>query len=88
LQAVTAAVVGVILNLSVWFSLHVLFDDITRQGAGPLTLWIPDIASLNWHALFVSTVAGLLILWAQLGLGWVLGISATLALLLGSGVFV
>jgi chromate transporter len=88
LQAVTAAVVGVILNLSVWFSLHVLFDDITRQDAGPLTLWIPDIASLNWHALFVSTVAGLLILWAQLGLGWVLGISATLALLLGSGLFV
>ena len=51
LQAITAAVVGVILNLSIWFALHVLFARVTRQDWGPLTLWKPDISSIEWLAL-------------------------------------
>src|SRR5262249_33953613 len=39
LAAITAAVVGVILNLSVWFALHVLFGKVTEMHAGPLR-WI------------------------------------------------
>ena len=36
LAAITAAVVGVILNLSVWFALHVLFGKVTEMHFGLL----------------------------------------------------
>ncbi len=51
LKAITAAVVGVILNLSIWFALHVLFANVTRQQLGPVTLWRPEIATIEWLAL-------------------------------------
>ncbi|WP_323035008.1 chromate efflux transporter [Pararhodobacter sp.] len=51
LKAITAAVVGVILNLSIWFTLHVLFTTVSRQQLGPVTLWRPDVATIEWLAL-------------------------------------
>jgi len=51
LKAITAAVVGVILNLSIWFALHVLFATVSRQQLGPVTLWRPDLATIEWLAL-------------------------------------
>lgn len=51
LKAITAAVVGVILNLSVWFTLHVLFATVTREQRGPFTLWLPELATIDWLAL-------------------------------------
>ena len=39
--------VGVILNLTVWFALHVLFGSVTRRFAGPLRLLVPELASLS-----------------------------------------
>jgi len=53
LAAVTAAVVGVILNLTVWFGLHVLFGTLTRMRFG----LVPDIASLDVPALVLSLIA-------------------------------
>lgn len=50
LRAITAAVVGVILNLSIWFALHVLFSNVYREQLGPLTLWRPELASVEWLA--------------------------------------
>uniref|UniRef100_UPI002494AC19 chromate efflux transporter n=1 Tax=Roseobacter litoralis TaxID=42443 RepID=UPI002494AC19 len=50
LKAITAAVVGVILNLSIWFALHVLFSGVNRQKLGPITLWRPDLATIEWLA--------------------------------------
>lgn len=50
LQAITAAVVGVILNLSIWFALHVLFSSVQRETHGPLTLWTPELVSIEWLA--------------------------------------
>jgi len=50
LQAITAAVVGVILNLSIWFAMHVLFSEVNYENLGPLTLWQPDLASIEWLA--------------------------------------
>ena len=50
LKAITAAVVGVILNLSIWFALHVLFTDVSRETLGPVTLWRPDLATIEWLA--------------------------------------
>lgn len=57
LAAVTAAVVGVILNLTVWFALHVLFANVTERLAGPLRLHVPDLASISLPALVLSGVA-------------------------------
>lgn len=51
LKAITAAVVGVILNLSIWFALHVLFATVNRQQLGPVTLWRPNVATIEWLAL-------------------------------------
>ncbi len=51
LTAITAAVVGVILNLSIWFALHVLFADVTSLNIGFLQLWVPTISSIEWLAL-------------------------------------
>lgn len=51
LQAITAAVVGVILNLSIWFALHVLFSKVSLEKQGVLTLWTPELASIEWIAL-------------------------------------
>lgn len=59
LKAITAAVEDVILNLSMWFTLHVRFTSVTRQQVGPVTLWRPDFATIKWPALalfFLSCV--------------------------------
>jgi chromate transporter len=60
LAAVTAAVVGIIANLAVWFGLHVLFGTVGAAVAGPLTLPVPDPASFDWPAAaiaFASAIA-------------------------------
>lgn len=59
LAAITAAVVGVILNLAVWFALHVLFAEVRQVDAIGLSLDVPVLASVNLPAL-VLTVAALL----------------------------
>ena len=48
LAAVTAAVVGVILNLTVWFALHVLFATVNQHTAGPLRFVLPEVQSVSW----------------------------------------
>jgi chromate transporter len=80
LRGITAAVVGVILNLSLWFALHVFFADVTRRAAGPLVLWQPDPASLDPAALALACLAALLLLGLRWGLVPVLAISAVLGL--------
>lgn len=57
LAAITAAVVGVILNLTLWFALHVLFGRVTDVAVGPLQLHMPDVATLRMDALILSAVA-------------------------------
>jgi chromate transporter len=47
LAAITAAVVGVILNLTVWFALHVLFARVEEARAGPLRWYTFDPSSLD-----------------------------------------
>ena len=46
LTAITAAVVGVILNLAVWFALHTLFGEVEVFAAGPLRLELPVLSTL------------------------------------------
>jgi len=57
LSAITAAVVGVILNLVVWFSLHVIFGEVNETTIGILHLHIPVWNTLDWAALIISSGA-------------------------------
>jgi chromate transporter len=47
LSAITAAVVGVVLNLSVWFALHTLFAEVGEQPVHGLRLLVPDLQTIN-----------------------------------------
>jgi chromate transporter len=60
LAAITAAVVGVILNLSVWFALHVLFGQVTEMRAGPLRWYAFDPWALDLKASALAVIAGVL----------------------------
>jgi len=57
LSAITAAVVGVILNLVIWFSLHVIFGEVNEKTIGVIHLYIPVWNTIDWAALLVSTGA-------------------------------
>jgi chromate transporter len=80
LAAVTASVVGVILNLTVWFGLHVLFGTLFQVAAGPLTLLTPDPGSLNLVAGLLAAVAALLLFVLHRGILTTLAVCSTLAL--------
>jgi chromate transporter len=80
LSAVTAAVVGVILNLSLWFALHVFFAKVEPVWRGPLRLWLPDPSTLNVQAVMLSCLAAFLLLRLKLGIAATLAISAGVAL--------
>ena len=61
LTAITAAVVGVILNLSIWFALHVFFARVEAREIGPLVLWLPSPETMDWRVILLSLIsAGLL----------------------------
>ena len=66
LAAVTAAVVGVIANLTAWFALHVLFAEVGQRNFGPLRLYWPDPASFDWRAGVLAAIACALVF----GLKW------------------
>ena len=80
LAGVTAAVVGVILNLTVWFALHVLFARVTETHAGPLKLTVPDPASLSPRALVLAVLAVVLLFGLHRGIITTLGICGGLAI--------
>lgn len=68
LTAITAAVVGVILSLSLWFALHVLFGEVGRWEGYGLRIPAPDLTSLDPAALLIGTAAMLALLRYHLGL--------------------
>ncbi len=82
LAAITAAVVGVILNLSVWFGLHVLFGKVERWGDGWFAPWLPDWAGLDWMSLCLSLLAALVLLRFHFGIIPTLALSAVLGLVI------
>lgn len=83
LAAITAAVVGVIANLSIWFALHVLFRTVGELDLGIGSIWWPLWSSLDLKALAIGLAAGGMLF----GLKW--GIIRTLAIcaLTGLGAF-
>jgi chromate transporter len=83
LAAVTAAVVGVIANLTAWFMLHVLFTRVGERELGPLRLDVPDWTSFDWRAAVLAALSCWLIFGAKWSLLRVLGIAAIGGLVLG-----
>ncbi len=83
LAAITAAVVGVILNLALWFALHVAFARVDEVSAGPLRLAWPDLASLDWRVPAIALMAAWLVFARHRGIATVLAVTAAVGLVLG-----
>jgi chromate transporter len=78
LSAITAAVVGVILNLAIWFALHVIFGSVDEVHAFGATLHVPDFTTLNPGALVLTVAALVAMLRYKIGMGPTLAVSALL----------
>jgi chromate transporter len=72
LSAVTAAVVGVVLNLSVWFTLHTVFAQVDERPWGWAHLEVPAWPTLQWSSAVIAAAAMLAMLRFKAGMGWVL----------------
>lgn len=68
MKGISAAVVGVILNLSVWFALHVLFGTVTPLTDGMVRLPVPALDTLDLSALALTVIAAGLMGWRKLGM--------------------
>ncbi|MFT4706304.1 MAG: chromate transporter [Yoonia sp.] len=84
LSAITAAVVGVIANLSLWFALHVFFGTLTPITAGPLQLILPVVSTLQIMPILIAALAAFLLLARHWGLPLVLLVCAIVGLLTAS----
>ena len=82
LSGITAAVVGVILNLSVWFALHVIFTQLEIKHVGPLLLHIPNVSSLDTNALCIALFSSVMVLGLKRNLIVVLALSALAGIIL------
>ncbi len=82
LSAITAAVAGVILNLTLWFAIHVLFGEVAEIAAGPLRMPVPNPATLNLSSLAIAAAAFFALFRLRSGLFAVLGGSAAAGVLL------
>jgi chromate transporter len=67
LTAITAAVVGVVLNLAVWFALHTLFRKVVEFSEGPFRFDLPDFASIDLAACVLAAAALVAIFRFKLG---------------------
>ncbi|MEG3180730.1 chromate efflux transporter [Sphingomonas sp. LT1P40] len=80
LSAITAAVVGVILNLALWFAIHAVFRQVVPVVAGPVRFDLPVLTSIDpWTA--VLTLAAIVAVFRLK-----LGVFTVLALAAGAGV--
>jgi chromate transporter len=68
LAAITAAVVGVIANLAIWFAVHSLFHRVFAVAEGPIRFDAPILQSVDPVALALSLIAAVLIFRTRLGM--------------------
>lgn len=84
LSTITAAVVGVILNLAVWFALHTLFGVVAEQWVGVVRFYLPDGSTLDLLALGITLLAFVLLfrlkqsMFVTLGLCMLVGLTRLL----------
>jgi chromate transporter len=75
LAGISAAVVGVIANLSLWFALHVVFGELRDAAFGPVPVW----DTLSVVALALTALAAALLLWLRWPMAPVLALMAALS---------
>jgi chromate transporter len=80
LAGISAAVVGVIANLAVYFAVNTLFARTIELDAGPLAMHLPDLTTLRPAPLVIAAVAAVLVFGARWSVLRVLGVSALLGL--------
>jgi chromate transporter len=78
LAAIMAAVVGVILNLSVWFALHTIFGKVDERRFGMIRLQVPAWGTIDMGAAALSSAALIAMLRYKVRIGWTLGSCALL----------
>ncbi|PWR02939.1 chromate transporter [Meridianimarinicoccus roseus] len=83
LSAITAAVVGVILNLSVWFAAHVFFNTVGTATIGPVTMIRPALEGFDARAALLCVAAALALMWRRWPLPAVLALAAVSGALTG-----
>lgn len=79
LGAITAAIVGVIMNLALWFALHVIFHEVRNIGPG---MNVPVLSSIDWRAALLSCATMIAILKLKIGMLPTLAASALAGVLL------
>jgi chromate transporter len=82
LSAITAAVVGVVLNLAIWFAIHTIFRTVRPFAAGPLRFDMPVFASVDPWALVISVAAIIAMFRLKLGILVTLGAASTAGVVL------
>ncbi len=89
LTGITAAVVGVVLNLAVWFSLHTLFAEVNEVRQSGVRLLVPVWSTLNPAALVIAAFAFLALFRWKMGMLKTLAASAAAGMIwfLGSWMF-
>ena len=80
LTGITAAVVGVIANLAVYFALHTLFARTTRAGWGPVQVELPVLDTLRPVAMLIALTAAVMIFRLRWSVLRTLGVCALLGL--------
>jgi chromate transporter len=83
LTGITAAVVGVIANLAIYFAVHTLFARTDLVDAGPLRLELPDVTTLQPVPVAIALLAGVLLFRSGWSVLRVLGVCAAAGLLVG-----
>jgi chromate transporter len=84
LTGITAAVVGVIANLAVYFALHTLFADTTTRTWGPATIELPRLATVQPAAVGIGLLAAVLLFRFKWSVLRTLGICAVMGLVLAA----
>jgi chromate transporter len=83
LSGITAAVVGVIANLAVFFAVHTLFAEVSTETWGPIQVQVPELASLKPVSLGIAVIAAVLLFRLKWSVLRTLAICATLGLAAG-----
>ncbi len=83
LSGITAAVVGVIASLAVFFALHTLFDATRTVTTGPLDVEYPVLTSLDLASLAITALGCALVFWRKWSVLRTLGACALAGIVLG-----
>ncbi len=85
LSAITAAVVGVILNLAIWFAIHTIFGEVRHMQGYGFAFDVPVLSSVDPWALVLSVVAALAIFRFKIGMLTTLGFTSATGIILHLG---